>query len=148
MFKLENAKLSNFINVKELQKIYLAAIMVFCFVIVTVVSGATNVHAVSWGTTLSRGTLPVTLPWTLTRNYNVKSNVSLTRIVNGPSYYIYAETVNGNGAARTDNILVQQNSGYKNFTNDAMVQSYNYSLKVANSYFETTERSAYGYCNW
>lgn len=138
------SQLLNQVKKKSLHKIYLGAIMSICFLTITMVSGATNVHADTWSATLPSMTREQRV-----RNYvhgsGVQSKISLTRIVNGPSYYVKAQMFNSDGQPRTGKMLVKQNAGYKVFSNNSMSVNYRYTLYVSNEHFETTARSAYGY---
>ncbi|MFT8312866.1 MAG: hypothetical protein ABF633_01275 [Clostridium sp.] len=129
---------------KFIQKIYLGLIIALSFIAITTFSGATNVHADTWSVTLPAFTLP-TQGRTYYCTQSNSGKISLTRIVDGPSYYVRAQMINSNGDPRTGEALVQQGAGYTNFPSSSMSYSYYYSLLVENDYFETTARSAYGY---
>ncbi|WP_026883209.1 hypothetical protein [Clostridium akagii] len=141
---MEIVKSSNSIKMKSIQKFYLCALMAFVFTAITVISGATNVHADTWSVTLPAAKFTASENGYYCTNSN-SGRISLTRIVNGPSYDVAAQMVNSNGEPRTNEVDVHQGSGYKNFPNSSMSYSYYYNLIVLNQTFEVSSRSAYGY---
>lgn len=128
----------------KIKKIYLSLLVALGFFVITIFSGAPNVQASTWSATLPAATGTTRSNTYYCTNSN-SGKISLTRIVNGPSYYIRAQMINSNGDPRTNETLVRQGAGYTDFTGSSMSYSYNYTLLVENSYFETTSRSAYGY---
>ncbi len=137
-------KLSTCFRKNNMQKLYLSLIMVLTFVAITAFSSPKTVHADTWSLTLPAIENP-----TMGRSYYCTNSnsgkISLTRIVNGPSYYMVAQMLNSNISPRTGETLVRQGTGYTNFVNSTMSYSYYYTLMGSNDYFETTSRSAYGY---
>ncbi|MPL95464.1 hypothetical protein SDC9_41635 [bioreactor metagenome] len=70
--------------------------------------------------------------------------ISLTRIVEGPSYYCRAQSVNSNNEARSSYELCLQGDGYNTLDNVSMSTGHEYYVRAYNDYFETSYRWAYG----
>lgn len=125
------------------QKICFGLIMALTFTAITVFIGSKNVHADTWSVTL-----PICKAPANGRTYTASTcnaRMSLTRIVGGPSYYVRSQMINSDGDPRTDDLVVKQADGYKDFSNNTMSYTYKYKLLVCNDYWEWTTRSAYGY---
>ncbi|SFU84095.1 hypothetical protein SAMN04487886_12123 [Clostridium sp. DSM 8431] len=76
------------------------------------------------------------------------AKISLTRIVDGPSYYCKARAENAHNEARSSYVRCHQGSGYYTLSGVAMSDGYEYKVRAYNDTFETSSRWAYGNFTW
>lgn len=126
---------------KKTKKIMAMCSLTLMFLLV----GNVNASATGWSMTFPAMGLEKT-DWDSSDNCdnNDTSWISLTRIVEGPSYYMKGQAVNSNNESRSGWATILQGSGGETLPSIMMTEGIEYHVRGENHYWETSHRWAYG----